>query len=136
MSLSWFIFKRFIHIMHAYYLRKKGCCFYMKIFFDIFLLLSLRLEGEETLKYCCICQPSWGKVYYSKERPWTHSKMRFYCFRSEIPFLSKFGQRKIKTEYAEFNFGIHFFCFRPETPFFGKFGPKNQNCHFKLKFGT
>ena len=31
---------------------------------------------------------------------------------------------------------IHFFCFRPETPFWGKFGPKNQNFHFKLKFGT
>ena len=27
-------------------------------------------------------------------------------------------------------------CFRPETTFLGKFGPKNQNCHFKLKFGT
>ena len=23
-----------------------------------------------------------------------------------------------------------------EIPFLGKFGPKNQNCHFKLKFGT
>ena len=29
-----------------------------------------------------------------------------------------------------------FFCFRVETPFFSKFGPKNQNCKFKLKFGT
>ena len=28
------------------------------------------------------------------------------------------------------------FCFRPQTPFLGKFGPKNQNCPFKLKFGT
>ena len=28
------------------------------------------------------------------------------------------------------------FCFRPETHFLGKFGPKNQNCQFKLKFGT
>ena len=23
-----------------------------------------------------------------------------------------------------------------EIPFLGKFGPKNQNCHFKVKFGT
>ena len=23
-----------------------------------------------------------------------------------------------------------------EIPYLGKFGPKNQNCHFKLKFGT
>ena len=28
------------------------------------------------------------------------------------------------------------FCFRAETPFLGKFGQKNQNCRFKLKFGT
>ena len=32
---------------------------------------------------------------------------------------------------------FHFFiCFRPDIPFLGKFGPKNQNCQFKLKFGT
>ena len=34
------------------------------------------------------------------------------------------------------NLVVLFFCFRPETPFLGKFGPKNQNCQFKLKFGT
>ena len=28
------------------------------------------------------------------------------------------------------------FGFWVEIPFLGKFGPKNQNCHFKLKFGT
>ena len=32
--------------------------------------------------------------------------------------------------------GLHFFCFRPEKPFLGKSGQKNQNCQFKLKFGT
>ena len=37
---------------------------------------------------------------------------------------------------AEFNGGIHFFCFKPETPFLGQFSPINQNCKFKLKFGT
>ena len=39
-------------------------------------------------------------------------------------------------EYVELNGGVHFFCFRPETQFLGKFGSKNQNCQFKLKFGT
>ena len=28
------------------------------------------------------------------------------------------------------------FLFRPETLFLGKVDPKNQNCHFKLKFAT
>ena len=29
-------------------------------------LLPLRLEGEETLKYCCVCRPPCGKVQHSK----------------------------------------------------------------------
>ena len=28
------------------------------------------------------------------------------------------------------------YLFRPEIPFFGKFESENQNCQFKLKFGT
>ena len=39
-------------------------------------------------------------------------------------------------EYVEFNGGVPFFCFRLETAFLGKFPPKDQNCQFKLKFGT
>ena len=31
---------------------------------------------------------------------------------------------------------VYFFCFRPEKPFLGKSGQKNQNCQFKLKFGS
>ena len=31
---------------------------------------------------------------------------------------------------------VRFFSFQPEIPFLGKFGQKNQNCQFKLKFGT
>ena len=31
---------------------------------------------------------------------------------------------------------LYVVSFRPETPFLGKFGPKNQNCQFKLKFGS
>ena len=30
------------------------------------LSLPLRLEGVETLKYRCVCRPSFGKVEYSK----------------------------------------------------------------------
>ena len=32
--------------------------------------------------------------------------------------------------------GVHFFCFRPEKPFLGKSSKENQNCQFKLEFGT
>ena len=32
--------------------------------------------------------------------------------------------------------GLHFFCFRPENPFWVNLLKKNQNCQFKLKFGT
>ena len=34
------------------------------------------------------------------------------------------------------NGDIHFFRFWLEIPALGKLGPKNQNCQFKLKFGT
>ena len=39
-------------------------------------------------------------------------------------------------EYAEFNDMVDLICFRLEISFLEKFGPKNQNCQFKLKFGT
>ena len=39
-------------------------------------------------------------------------------------------------DYAEFNGGVHFSWFTMEIPFWGKFVPENQNCQFKLKFGT
>ena len=38
--------------------------------------LSLRLERIETLKYHCVCRPPFGKVKYSKQRPWRHAKVR------------------------------------------------------------
>ena len=31
---------------------------------------------------------------------------------------------------------VFFFWFRLEIPFLGQFDPENQNCKFKLKFGT
>ena len=39
-------------------------------------------------------------------------------------------------KYAEFNGGVHFLSLSLKIPFLGKFGRKNQNCQFKLKFGT
>ena len=33
-------------------------------------------------------------------------------------------------------FYVNIFFFRTETPSFRKVGPKNQNCHFRLKFHT
>ena len=62
-----------------------------------------------------------------------HAKMRFFALDRKHPFWANLVQ-KIKT--AEFNSDVHFFGFQPEITFLGKFGPKNQNCPFKLKFGT
>ena len=53
---------------------------------------------------------------------------------SVSPCTEKFNI--VSRDNGSFNSGVHFFCFIPETPFLGKFGPKNQNCQFKLKFGT
>ena len=39
-------------------------------------------------------------------------------------------------KYTEFDGGVYFSYFRPEILYLGKFGPWNQNCQFKLKFGT
>ena len=48
--------------------------------FNFFKIITffLWLEGEERLKYCCICQP-----------PDVH----FSCFRPRIPFFGKFGPK-------------------------------------------
>ena len=51
------------------------------------LLLSLRLEGVETLKYRCVCWSPFGKVYFSKQRPWTHAKVRFLYFNWKNQFI-------------------------------------------------
>ena len=51
--------------------------------------------------------------------------------------MLKFGTWYLdQFEYVELTGNIHFFCFRPEMSFFDKFGLVNQNCQFKLKFGT
>ena len=51
-----------------------------------------------------------------------------------MSFKLKFVASQFK--YVEFNDGVDFFCFRLKILFWGKFGPKNQNCQFKLKFGS
>ena len=38
--------------------------------------------------------------------------------------------------FAKFSGDVQFLCFQPKIFFLGKFGPENQNCQFKLKFGT
>ena len=74
------------------------------------------------------------------------SKLRFFCFRPEIPFSSK-SSPKIKIvslaeiwyqhyfEYTEFSGDVHFFRFLPGMPKY-KLGPKIQNFQFKLKPGA
>ena len=66
----------------------------------LLLLLSLRLEGEETLKYRCVCRPQCGKVQYSRSRPWMHAQMWFFRFQQQIPFLRKFAKKKKKIRIA------------------------------------
>ena len=62
-----------------------------------------------------LCGRIWSKI----------SKLTVYA---EIRDLVQF-------KYVEFDGDLHFFL-QLEFSFLGKFGPKNQNCQFKLKFGT
>ena len=55
-----------------------------------FASFEWQLEGEETLKYRCVCRPPCGKVHYSKWQKWTKAKMCIFYFRPEITFLGKF----------------------------------------------
>ena len=54
----------------------------------------------------------------------TWSKNLNLFVRGKICYLDKF-------EYAELNGDVLCICLRLETPF-----PKNENCHFQLKFDT
>ena len=77
------------------------------------MLLSLRVEGEETLKYRCICDVKMPLCLSDPVR------------KNLIYYVTTMDVRT----------GV-FFRFRPEIPFLSKFGPKNKNFQFKLKFGT
>ena len=62
---------------------------------NLFLFLSLRLEGEETLKSRCFCRSPCAKVSYTNDHGCTW-KVRFFCFRPEIPFLGILGPKRLK----------------------------------------
>ena len=74
--------------------------------------------------------------------------MRFFRFRPEIPFLSKIGRKKIKIVSLSWNLvprliricKIQWWCslcpFFIGSTLFGQTWSRNQNCLFKLKFGT
>ena len=82
----------------------------------------------------------------SNDHGCTH-KCNFSVFDRKCRFWANLV-KKIKTVNVNWNLvlrlirvcriqsGCSLFCVRRETPFLGKFGPKNQNCQFKLKFGT
>ena len=57
------------------------------------VLLSLRLEREETLKYRCVCWSRSEKLNIISNDHERTQNYDFFCFRVEIPFLSKFGPR-------------------------------------------
>ena len=71
----------------------------------------------------------------------------FFVFEWKCPFWANLVQKiKIVTlcwnlvprliRICRTHWCYSLFCFWVEILFLGKFGPKNQNCHFKLKFGT
>ena len=105
------------------------------------ILLTLRLEGEKTLKYHCVCQFPCGKIYYNEYRPWPHAQVRFSNFRPEIPFLDKCGPKKKKIKTVRLNWNLvsrptrvckiqwrcSIFLFQTGNTLLGKFGPKYQN---------
>ena len=112
-----------------------------------FQLLSLWPEGEETLKYSCVCRPPYRKFNIASNDHWPTRKCNFFVSDRKYPFWENLVQN-IKIVILSWNLiprliwicRIQWWCslfyFRPETPFLLKFGPKNQNCQFKMKFGT
>ena len=72
-----------------------------------------------------------------------NAKTWFFCFRPEIPFLSKFDTNNqnfdlkwnliiMLIRICRIQGDVHFFSFWPEIPFLDKF--EKKNCQFKLKF--
>ena len=77
---------------------------------------------------------------------WTNSNMQnsmvmftFFIYNRKYPFCVNLIL-KIKIVSLNWklvpNGGVHLFCYRKKIPCLGKFGPKNENCWFKMKFGT
>ena len=60
----------------------------------IYHLLSLRLDGEETLKYLCVCRSPCGKVnIVSNDHGRTH-KCDFSDFGRKYPFWANLVKKK------------------------------------------
>ena len=108
--------------------------------------LSLRLEGEETLKYRCICRSRAEKFNIVSNDHGHPHKFDISVSDRKYHFWAHLGQ-KIKIISLSWNLVPRLiqisriqrryslvFCFRLEFPFLGKFGPKKRNCQFKLKF--
>ena len=106
---------------------------------EVASFLCVCLEGEETLKCCCVDQhPCFKTVSNNNDA----QKCDFFVFDHNYSFGANLVQ-KLKmpvqaeiwylgqSEYAEFSFFL-----RLEVFFLGKSGLKSQNCQLKLKFGT
>ena len=111
--------------------------------------MSLRLEGEETLKYYCDCQYPCRKVEYSWKRPWMHTRVIFpYLTRNTLYRQIWLKNNNKKTASVSWNLvtrtiwicRIQWLCslfpFFPFLTFWVKLSLKNQNCQFELKFGN
>ena len=62
--------------------------------YSLHSLLSVHLEGQETLKCCRVCWPPWS--------PWTHTKVQFFG----IPILGKFRPKNRNWQF-KLKFGIN-----------------------------
>ena len=61
---------------------------------------------------------------------------RCLLFLLKYPFWANLVHKLKIISLTEFGGEVYFLCFRAEVSFFGKFVPKDQNCQFKLRFGT
>ena len=83
---------------------------------------------------------SWINVYYTQNKR-LYSIDCLFCFQLEIPFWVNLVQ-KLKVISLSWNFvprliqiwWCSLFLFSTGNTFLCKFYPKNQNCHFELKF--
>ena len=108
---------------------------------------SLRLEGEETLKYCCVCRSPCGIVYYSNDHGITH-KCDYSVFDRKFAFRANLVKKKKKivgwsenlvsrlTWIRRIQWGYcSLFPFLTWNTPFGETWSKKSKL-FKLKFGT
>ena len=125
-----------------------SCRWFLAMLLWYCFLLSLWLEGEQTLKYVVSVGPRAEKFnIVCNDHGRTH-KCYFSVFDQKFPFRANLVkgnpnfQFKLKSvtknnsnmpnPMVMFTFSV----FWLELPLLGKLGPKNQNCKFKLKFGT